>query len=142
MKVKPRATIVKRWIANLSGAIETIKTGVEATTDEWLNGIKASEAAYKEGVTATGIEKRRTKGAEKVGSAKWKEMMLLVGIDRIKTGVENKSKYYEAGIDPYLTELERLTLPARKAAGSPDNIKRVTTITDALHKLKLKLLGG
>jgi len=110
--------------------------------DRWFEHAVAAAAQYKAAVTAPNIEKMFAGGIKRVGAAKFKRKVEAVGIARYGPGVSAAEADFREGIAPYIEELARIDLPARKPRGDPGNLERVRVIFDALHKKRLEVLAA
>lgn len=129
-----------RWVQRASMAKEAYSVGIENPRRDWAEATKAAEDTWKAGVQQAAAEGRFSKGVQASGSAYQKSRALEVGADRFVIGVSVAKSKYEAGIAPYLAEIEKTTLPPRFPKGDVRNLERVKTITQALRNKKVNML--
>lgn len=130
------STIAAKWSSRAGAAGTDYKNGVNSTTKDWAGNTAAAGQAYADGVTQAIGRKAFQTGVNAAGTSKWKTNAANLGAQRYPQGVANGSAAYQAGFAPAAQKLATLTYPPRGPKGSPQNIARVQTVADALHKLK------
>lgn len=139
IKVKPVADVAKKWGEVTPGRAGYYETGALAAGGDWEKGATDAAANFKAAVTAGNIDKLFAGGIKNAGAAKYTRKVKDVGVSRFSTGVTASITDYQSGVDPMLSTIASLTLPARQPRGSVANAQRVTAIMDALHKKRLAL---
>jgi hypothetical protein len=142
LKVKSSEASSTKWGENAGRAGEAMSAGAIAAAEDWARNTAASTDNYFQAVTAAGVKNRFRNGVIKAGAAKFARKVLELASARFTQGVAAGKEDYKSGVDPYLSTLASLTLPARKPRGDPSNIARVTAENTALHAKRLALLGG
>jgi len=137
-KVKSLGETAERWTRRTAAASPDYQRGVETTSKDWSGAAVAAGPSYRQAVTAAAAAGRFEKGVTKAGTAKWKKNTVEKGPARYAQGAAVAGPEFQAGIGPYLELIGRTDLPARRPAGDPSNIGRITPITQALHTLKMR----
>lgn len=130
-----------RFVDNASIAAPSYIAGIEDPRKDWAKATSDGASNYEAGIKKSIADKSFQKGVRKAGSEKWRKGALDKGADRYASGVRLAKDAYEAGMAPFISELESITLPPRYPKGDPRNIARVATIADKLHAKKLALKG-
>jgi hypothetical protein len=139
IKTKSAADVAKKWGEVTPGRSAYYEAGAKVAGGDWEKGATDAAANYKAAVTAGNIDALFKGGIKKAGASKYERKVTEVGASRFGTGVTAGVTDYQAGMDPMLSTISGLTLPARQPRGSVANLQRVATIADALHKKRLAL---
>lgn len=140
--VKSLDKISAKWISVCQTSQNSYEDGVRNPRKDWAENTAKASAAYATGVQAAVASGRFSKAVSAAGTSKWQQNAILKGPGRWAEGVRLAQDNYERGFAPYRTIIEGLTLPSRGPVGDPSNINRVKVIADALHKEKLRRIGG
>ena len=73
----------------------------------------------------------------KHGDTKWRNNAQTLGPSRFSTGVQNAKPSYQQGFQKFHSVIASTTLPPRGPKGSPENLNRVSALTQALHSAKM-----
>ena len=136
MKTKGADRSAAKWNTNTTNATESYIDGVQNPRADWATATKAAESNWKAGTTKAAADGSFGKGVQRAGTSKQQNNALSKGAQRFAQGVAVAQTDYAEGVAPYLDVLERTTLPPRGPKGDPNNIKRVSTVTTALHAAK------
>lgn len=126
-----------KWSSRAGAAASDYATGVKSTTKDWASNTAAAQSSYEQGIQDSIGRKAFSKGVTKAGTAKWQANASAMGAARYPQGVANAQTAYSDGFSPYANKLQSMQYPPRGPKGSPQNISRVQTVADALHKLKV-----
>jgi hypothetical protein len=137
IQMKDTASIAAKFASRASAAAPEYKTGVDTTTADWAALTVAAGENYEQGVTQAISRKAFQKGVTAKGTQGWKDKASTVGASRYGTGVSGAGSAYAAGFAKSAQILSSLTLPPRGPKGAPQNIQRVQTVADALHRGKV-----
>jgi hypothetical protein len=136
IQIKPIDQIVKKWTTNAGSAGANYVYGIQNPRRP-----QAATAAAAAQSWATGVQQAVTNGtyAKNVAAASDKYMRNATGkgAQRYPTGITAGSSDFQTGLQPYLTILSNLQLPARLPTGDPGNIQRVSAVDTALRAAKL-----
>lgn len=136
MIVPSAANIAKKWARVTPERTEDYESGVRNPLRDWEKETSDAEARYEAGIKSAMARKAFGKGVKKAGTAKQKAKSILKGIPRWPDGVRGAEADMRSGMEPVVSALEGITLPARYETGDPRNIERVKVIQQTLHKLK------
>lgn len=142
LKVKPLDASVPKWLANAGRAAEEFAARSEAAAQDWATNTAKAADTFGLAISAAGIKERFRRGVTKAGAQKFARKISSVGKDRYRPGIEAADADYRAGMEPYITTLQGLTLSARKPKGDPANYQRVEQVGKALNAKRLALLGA
>jgi hypothetical protein len=137
MRIKSLPVIGAQWVTRVTASAPQYKAGVQNPREDWATATVAGKDNYAAGVQAALSNGSFEKGVQRAGSAKWSTRTLTIGAPRWIQGVTAGHAAYGAGFSKYHQIIAGLTLPPRGPAGSPQNIARVTVISEALHAAKL-----
>jgi len=141
-EIKPLERISEKWTRVSQVSQAEYEAGVRSPRKDWAEQTVKSADAYAKGVQAAISAGRFAKGVSAVGSSKWQLNAIAKGPGRWSAGIALAQSAYERGFAPYRQVIEGLSLPARGPVGDPQNYRRVQVVGDALHKEKLRRLGG
>jgi hypothetical protein len=139
IKVTPAAEAARKWTDVTPGRQSYYESGVKGAGQDWENGAMAAKQAYKSAVSAANIDQMFAGGVKKAGQAKYVAKASTLGAARFSQGVQAAGADFQSGVEPYLTEIAGITLPARGPRGSTGNLARVTEIATKLNKKRLQL---
>lgn len=136
MKVKPPSQAAAKWSERAGNATGDYADGVQNPKNSWKDSTTAAQETWKQGLQSSFQSGSFARGVAKAGDAKQIGNSLSKGVSRFAAGVSIAQGDYETGVAPFLTVIERTTLPPRGPKGDPKNIQRVSKIADALHAAK------
>jgi len=137
--VKPVTDIAAKYAEVTPGRQAFYQAGIQSPKSDWATNAAAAAINFQAAVTAGDIGKRFAGGIKKAGTQKWQRKALAVGPNRFSEGVRAAQADFAAGIEPFITTIAGLTLPARRPRGDAANLDRVKVIADALTKKRLAL---
>jgi hypothetical protein len=137
LNVKDAASSAKKFVANASAAAPAYATGVQSAGARWQANTAAAEQSYGVGVQAAIAANRFSMGVNKAGASKYQTNASGKGAQRYPQGVAAAGPSWQAGVQPYLTLLSNLNLPAPGPKGSPQNMSRSAAVATALRAAKL-----
>lgn len=141
-EIKTTAEIAEKWERVTPGRVRDYEEGVRRPRRDWADATAASAEAWAQGVQSAIVDGRFAGRVRAVGTEKWQRKTLEKGPTRWAHGVSISGSDFAAGFDPYRDEIARIDLPPRGPKGDPRNLERVRIIAEALHALKLRLMGG
>lgn len=136
MKVKSAADSATKFVQRASAAGPAYSAGVQSPKNPWAASTTAAANTYATAVTQAVADQRFQKGVTKAGDAKWQANSSGKGAQRYPTGIQGAQSAYQNGVQPYLSALASIQLPARGPKGDPNNVQRVQAIATALRALK------
>lgn len=136
VQIKDMGSITKKWLDRAGSASGVYADGVANPLRSWEINTKASEAAFKAGVTASLSKGSWLKGLSGK-QEKWSRNAVNKGAARYSGGVAGASDDYNKGFEPYRAVIAGLTLTARGPKGDPVNLNRVAQVAKALHDKKV-----
>jgi len=139
VKVKPVAEVTKKWLEVTPGRAGYYEAGAVGAGSEWEKNASAAVGAFKAAVSAATIGAMFAGGIKKAGAAKFDRKVRDVGVARFGQGVQAAGADFQLGVEPMLSTIASLTLPARAPRGSEANLARVREIAVALNKKRLAL---
>jgi len=142
LKIPTAEDVAKKYVDVTPGRAKYYEIETPKAADDWFARTIEAAATYKTAVQVPNIDKLFSGGVKRVGAAKFKRKVEAVGVARYGPGVRAAEQDMREGIAPYLEELARIDVPARKPRGDPANLERVRVIFDALHKKRLEILAA
>ena len=139
IKVKSAAEAAEKWQRIASGRGGDYEKGVTGAGSDWESKTLAAKAAFQAAITAGNIGQMFAGGVKKAGGAKYERKATGVGKDRYSGGINAAVVDFQSGIEPMLSTIASLTLPARAPRGSEANLARVREVAVALNKKRLAL---
>jgi len=139
IKVKPVADVAKKWADVTPGRSSYYEAGASVAGAEWESKAAAAANNFKAAVSAGNIGTMFAGGVKRAGAAKYERKVKDVGVGRFGSGVTAALPDYTSGVEPMLSTIASITLPARAPRGSASNLDRVRVIADALNKKRLSL---
>lgn len=136
--ITPIDQAADKWQRRAAVAGPDYTRGVQNPRTPWAAAASGANAQYVAGVTAAAAAGRFASGIRKAGDAKWQAAAVAKGPARFAEGVQLALGAWTAGFQPYQAAIAATTLPARGPTGSPQNLQRVSALTNALHNLKTK----
>jgi hypothetical protein len=126
--------IAAKWSQNLSGATQTIQTGVQAVTTPPGQAAAAQKQAYVQGVNQNADI--WAKNVSAVSTSEWQQAMINKGLPRVGTGA--------TAAQPKMANVMQTLIPAIQSitAGLPprgtlqQNLQRATTFATQLAAKK------
>lgn len=137
MEIKQLGAIATKWGKNSALAGDAYRDGVTSPRRSWAASAAASDEARKAGLAEADARNAFVNGVNDAGDAKWKKNSTILGPARFRQGVANATPEFSQGFSKYHGVLSGLTLPPRGPKGSPENINRVSVISEALHSAKV-----
>lgn len=137
----PSASAAK-WARRAGSAGAEYEEGVRNPRKDWAQAAAEANERYKRAVTEAAQKDRFKAGVNKAGTAKWQANAITKGPGRYSEGVMLAQTSYEDGFRPYADVIRNTKLSPRGPKGSPENLKRVAEMSQALHQKKVSLLGG
>jgi hypothetical protein len=134
IQIKDVNTLAAKFSTRAAAAQGDYKTGVMTTTKSQSNNAIAAKDVWAQAVAKAVADGRYAKGLQKAGDAKWQANASSVGAQRYPQGVQAAGPAWAAGVTPYFTALQGLSLPPRQVKGQ--NIARVQAVDDLLQKVK------
>jgi len=142
VKVPTAEYVAKKYIDVTPARAKYYEMETPKAADYWFDNTIAAAETYKAAVMAVDIDKRFSGGVRRVGAAKFKRKVEAVGVARYGPGVRAAEEDMKKGIAPYLEEIAKTDIPARKPRGDPENWERSRILGEALHKKGLELLAA
>lgn len=142
IKVKDLTKSANKWVDRARGAAASYAEEAAVAGDVWARNTAAAKETYKLAITAPGIADRFGRGVSRAGAAKYQRKIESVGKERFGPGVAAAEEDYKANVEPFLSTIAGLTLPARKPRGDPANYMRVQKVGEALNAKRLAQLAG
>ena len=139
IKTKSPAEVAAKWGEVTPGRSRFYEANAGAAGEDWARNTEAAAAAFAAAVTSGNIKQMFSGGVRRAGAAKYTRKVKDVGVSRFGQGVGAAVQDMAAGIEPFLTTIAGLTLPARAPRGSEANLERVRVIAQALTKKRLAL---
>lgn len=141
LKVKTSAVSAEKWDSRARVAVDDYAREAAASGDLWASNTAAAKENYRSAISAAGIADRFAGGVKRAGAAKYVRKITDVARDRFSPGISAGKQDYTERVEPFLTTLAALVLPARKPRGDPGNLARVDAANKALHAKRLALMG-
>ena len=139
VKVKSLSEVVDKWASVTPGRQAYYESAAKVAGADWEKNAMAAQAAFQAAVTAGNIGQMFAGGVRKAGAEKYNRKVAAVGGTRFSQGISAGKADYNTGIEPMLSTIAGLTLPARQPRGSEANLARVREIAIALNKKRLSL---
>jgi hypothetical protein len=139
IKVPTAQEAAKKWGDVTPGRQGYYQAGAAAAGGDWEKNTVDAAAAYKNAISAGNIQQMFTGGVKKAGASKYTRKINDVGAGRFSSGVSAAVSDMASGIEPMLSTIASVTLPARQPRGSAANLQRVSAVADALNKKRLSL---
>ena len=137
--IKPLDQASDKWVRRASIAGPDYQAGIAAPKRSWADSAKAGNANWKAGITAAAGRDAFSKGVEKAGDARWKDMATKKGPSRFAEGVAIGKDDWGKGFNPYHSAISALKLTDRGPTGSMQNYERSKAIGTTLRTLKEKI---
>ena len=137
MNIKPLSTIADKWSGNASRSGAAYTAGVKNPKTSWQSATAAADESRKAGLAAADARNAFVEGVNAAGDATWQKGAVEKGPTRFAQGVQIAKPAYTEGFSKFHGVISSTTLPPRGPKGSPENITRVTAVTEALHKAKV-----
>lgn len=134
--IKDINTSSSKWVARASVAGPDYTKGIQNPRVPWQTAAASAQANWQAGVTAAAAAGRFASGVNKAGNAKWQTNATTKGPARYTEGVALAQGAWQTAFGPYQTVISNVTLPPRGPVGSPQNLQRVSAITQALRAAK------
>lgn len=140
--IKDIAASADKWNRRASVAGADYERGVQNPRRSWAQAAQASDAVYRQAVTAAANAGRYGAGVRRAGEEAWRQGAVTKGVTRFPEGVAVSVGKWQEGFAPYQQAIQAITLPDRGAKGSPANLQRVAAIAQSLRQVKERQLGG
>lgn len=108
---------------------------MQAAGATWEQNTAAAEGSYEAGVQASIANKRFSKGVQGKGG-KFQTNAVNLGSNRYGPGVANAQAAYQQGMQPVISVLQGINLPAKSFRGSPANQQRANAVATALAAIR------
>ena len=131
IKVKDLSKSTVKWAENAGRAAAS-----------YAEEAAAASETYKLAISVANIATRFQRGVQKAGAAKYARKIESVGRDRFMPGINAAVDDYKTNVEPFLSAIAGITLPARKPRGDPANYARVEAIGKVLNAKRLAQLAG
>jgi hypothetical protein len=138
VKVKDVTASATKFVTRAQAAGGDYKNGVATAGQRWHDQTKASNDAWKAGVSDAAGRNAFSNGVDKAGPNKYQDNASGKGALRYPQGVAQAGPTWQANTAPYLAVISALNLPIRQAKGNPGNYQRVQAIGDALRAARLR----
>ena len=138
IQIKDAGNAAGKWAKRAQAASPEYAAGVKAPRQDWAASTAAAKDAYQQGVQESISRGGFEKGVRSAGSQKWQEKSAGIGASRFAGGVTQAQGDYQAAVTPYLQALGSVSLPAKAARGSAQNLERVRAVADALHSKRVQ----
>lgn len=136
MRLKDIGSLAKKFVSRASTAGGDYTSGVQAAGPDWEARTRASEDAYKQGVTMAANEGRFLKGVSDAGAAKYVQRAATLGAQRYPTGVAAAEGDWAKGFAPFHQALQSMDLPPRGPRGTPQNQNISNAVAQRLAAIK------
>ena len=140
--LRPLDKIAEKWGKEAQSAAPYYEAGVKEPLKDWADHTVAAAPVYKAAVTAPNIDKLFVGGVKRVGTSRWQNRAVNLGVPRYAPGVAASIDWYQNSFSPYYEELSRIELPERGPRGSDQNLERVRVIMKALFQKRLAVKGA
>lgn len=137
LKVKAVAASATKYVARAQVAGPDYTAGVQAAGTSQYDNSLAAAPNYAAGVQTAAANGSYAKGIQKAGAQKWSTNAANKGAKNYPAGVASASAAYTAGVTPYFTTLQNLTLTQRYPRGDPRNQQRSVAVQTSLHAQKV-----
>lgn len=134
--VKPIEVIQSRYEA-AAGMTDRYVQGVTTTTKSWQGNTLAAEAAWKQGTAEAAAKGLFPKGVRRTSNEEWRSKAESLGGERYAGGITAGVPKYLKNVQPYLSVIQGITLPARGPRGSAANYELVKKIGMALNAKRI-----
>lgn len=137
MDVPTAREIAKKFVRVTSQRTEDYEEGVKNPRVDWAKATGDAEDRYEDGVKKAIQRGAFGKGVTRCGTDRQKQKTIEKGVpiwgDRIMLAEDDMA----AAMEPVVKVLSGITLSPAYTKGDPRNIKRVTDVTEPLHKMKI-----
>jgi len=124
---KDAAYIADKWSRRLKAAVEDIRAGVEAVTENPCEKAAAKKAKWIARLTSKEVQDKWEAALKRVTLEDWKKAMLEVGVGRIAAGVDAAVDEFRDFMNELLPHIEagRAKIKAMPDVTLEDNIRRM-----------------
>lgn len=136
VETKSAAESARKWAARSAGATADYVSGSQGKGASWQSGASAAAGTYRAAVSAGDIEAKFRAGIGRAGAGGYEAGVREKGQARYGQGVQQAAPKFSSRIEPVLSAISGVTLPARQPRGSPANLQRVSAITQRLAQLR------
>lgn len=136
IRVKDVGASTDKWARRVAVATPDYEKGLQGSGQAWESNSKASNDAWKQGVTQAAGRDAFNKGVTAAGAAKFESKALAKGPARFGPGAAASTADYSARVGPYLQTIAGIQLPPRGPSGDPRNYARVQKIGETLSAQK------
>lgn len=141
-KVKPFSRVVDRFKKRVAVAAPDYEFGVTNPRYDWLEHFKDMIEAMVSAIMAAKDAGVIHGGAERKGTAFWKERAKRKGKPRWEDETPKSGDYYGSQVKDFLSQIETTAIEPRKKRGDPANVSgRVAPIVKALFELSQSKRG-
>ena len=134
--VKDARTVAEKWARRLKGAVEDIRMGVEAVTENPAEKAAAKKAKWIARMTSKEVQDKWEARLRTVTLEDWKNAMLAKGLGRIAAGVDEATPDFETFMSELLPHIEegRRAIARMPDVTLEDNIRRMETFIRHMAK--------
>jgi len=137
--IKDIATSSDKWARRAAVAGPDYTAGVQNPRRPWAAAAAGAQDIWRTAVTEAATQGRYANGVRSTGDAGWQNAAVSKGPQRFAEGVQLATDKWQTGFSPYQQVISSLNLPPRGPSGSPQNLQRVTAVTQALRQKKLSI---
>jgi hypothetical protein len=137
LNVKSVTASATKYVARAQVAGPDYSAGVTAAGQSQFNNALAAAPNWAAGVQTAAGNGAYAKGLQKAGPQKWITNATNKGAKNYPAGVASAQAAYTAGVTPFFTVLQNLTLTQRYPRGDPRNQQRSVAVQTALHAAKV-----
>lgn len=132
---KDIGSIATKFVQRAQAAAPDYKTGVQGAGATWEQNAGAAEQSYEAGVQQSITNKKYSKGIQGKGG-KYSTNAVNLGSQRYGPGVANAQQAYQTGMQPVISALQGINLPAKSFRGSPANMQRANVVASTLAAMR------
>jgi len=126
---KDAKTVAEKWARRLKGAVEDIRVGVEAVSENPAEKAAAKKGKWIARMTSKEVQDKWEARLKSVRLEDWKNAMLNKGLGRISAGVDEAQSDVETFMGELLPHIEsgRAKIRTMPDVTLEDNIRRMET---------------
>lgn len=131
-EIKSLDRIVDKWARRAAQAGPDYESGVRNPRRDWAQAAQAANNTYRDAVTAAAQRGDFGRGVQRVGTPKWQNRAINLGVPRFPTGVAGAQDDYSRGFAPFREAIAAVQLPPRRPTRDPANRQRINAVLDAI----------
>jgi len=137
---KDASLVADKWARRLKGAVEDIRTGVEAVTENPAEKAAAKKSKWITRMTSKEVQDKWEARLRAVTLDDWKKAMLDKGLGRISAGVDEAQTDFESFMRDLLPHIDagRSKIKTMPDVTLEDNIRRMETFIRHMATFKRK----